>query len=241
MGFYDWELAKRIECSSDEIRELFPLVSQMTDLAQRARSEGLLCLEDDMSAYESSLLRDGIQLIVDGTDPDFVRSILEKSILANGNTGRELRSELIVMEGVLSIQAADNPRIVRMLLSAFLTPLNDEYMAEAVFTKEDTLIEIAERGPISGYTSLLENLTNFNDRAIQKILRETDNTLLVRAMYGASSQIVNRLLANCSSRAARLILEDMEFMGEISETECHNAQQEILAIIEMLKDQGEIL
>jgi chemotaxis protein MotA len=49
-------------------------------LAEEARREGLLYLENRLEEIQDSFLRKGIQLVVDGTDPDLVRNILEVEI-----------------------------------------------------------------------------------------------------------------------------------------------------------------
>ena len=43
-------------------------------LAERARREGLLALEEETPKIENHLLRKGVMLVVDGTDPDLVRA-----------------------------------------------------------------------------------------------------------------------------------------------------------------------
>ena len=53
------------------------LIDQLVALAEKARREGLLAMEEEAAQIEDSFLRKGIQLIVDGTDPDLVRSVLE--------------------------------------------------------------------------------------------------------------------------------------------------------------------
>lgn len=45
-------------------------------LAERARREGLLALEEELPKIENQLLRKGVMLVVDGTDPDLVRGVL---------------------------------------------------------------------------------------------------------------------------------------------------------------------
>lgn len=52
------------------------LISQLVGFADRARKEGLLALEDSMDAIEDEFMRKGLQLVVDGTDPEIVKSIL---------------------------------------------------------------------------------------------------------------------------------------------------------------------
>lgn len=56
------------------------LIVTLTGFAEKARREGLLCLERETTAIDDEFLRQGIQLVVDGTDPALVRDILETQI-----------------------------------------------------------------------------------------------------------------------------------------------------------------
>jgi chemotaxis protein MotA len=55
-------------------------IAQMVKLAERARRDGLLALEDDLSEIDDEFTKKGLQLVVDGTDSDLVRSILQSEI-----------------------------------------------------------------------------------------------------------------------------------------------------------------
>jgi chemotaxis protein MotA len=55
-------------------------ITQMVRLAERARREGLLALEEDVSQIEDGFTRKGLQLVVDGTDSELVRGILQSEL-----------------------------------------------------------------------------------------------------------------------------------------------------------------
>jgi len=171
------------------------LIKTLVQFTQKARREGLLALEDEAASVEDAFLSKGVQLVVDGTDPELVRSILETelsflenrhrtgaamfetmaslapsfgmvgtligliqmmgtlddpekigpgmavalvttfygTILANlvftplagklkVRSAEEILLREVMIEGILSIQAGDNPRIVEEKLNAFLAP-----------------------------------------------------------------------------------------------------------------------
>lgn len=171
------------------------LVELLVGLAERARREGLLALESELSRIEDRFVRSGVMLVVDGSDPETVREILETDleamerrheagygmleamggyaptmgiigtvmglvhVLGNlsdpeslgpaiaaafiatlygvasanlvwlplaGKLKVKSRAELAVRElalqGILSVQAGDNPRLVREKLTAHLAP-----------------------------------------------------------------------------------------------------------------------
>jgi len=56
------------------------LISTLCGFAEKARREGLLSLERETASIDDEFVRQGIQLVVDGTDPALVRDILETQI-----------------------------------------------------------------------------------------------------------------------------------------------------------------
>lgn len=170
-------------------------ITEILNLANVARKEGLLSLEEAANGLEDEFLKKGIMLVVDGTDPELVRAIMETeldciemrhkknvsfwdtlasmgpawgmigtlvglinmlkklsdpsalgpqmaialittfygSVLANwlatpisnklkANNEAEYRIKVIMIEGLLSIQAGENPRVIAEKLKSFLAP-----------------------------------------------------------------------------------------------------------------------
>lgn len=65
---------KRVEIQTDQMSR------QILELSDTARKEGLLSLEEKSHEIENDFLGKGIRLIVDGTDPELVRDILENEL-----------------------------------------------------------------------------------------------------------------------------------------------------------------
>lgn len=65
-------------------------IDTIVSLADRARREGLLALEDDARKIEDPFLRDGLRAAIDGTDPEDLRVILEDRIGAKRKADRVL-------------------------------------------------------------------------------------------------------------------------------------------------------
>ena len=57
-------------------------VAVVVELAERARREGLLVLEEAAKTIDDPFLKKGIELAVDGTDPEELREILEAEVSA---------------------------------------------------------------------------------------------------------------------------------------------------------------
>jgi chemotaxis protein MotA len=55
-------------------------VDRLVGFAERARREGLLALDDEVERIDDPIVRKGMQLVVDGTDPELVREILEAEL-----------------------------------------------------------------------------------------------------------------------------------------------------------------
>ena len=171
------------------------MIMKIIELSNVARKEGLLALEEVSGDLEDPFLKKGILLVVDGTDPELVRAIMESdmvntaerhkknmdfwsdlgamgpawgmigtliglvlmlqnmsdassigpsmavalittfygSLLANWictptqsklkvNDGEEMMVKEIMVEGLLSIQAGENPRVIEEKLKTFLAP-----------------------------------------------------------------------------------------------------------------------
>ncbi|MEA2450520.1 MAG: chemotaxis protein MotA [Thermoleophilaceae bacterium] len=60
--------------------DLSAQLETLVGFAERARREGLLALDDEVAELDDAFTRKGLQLVVDGTDPELVREILENEI-----------------------------------------------------------------------------------------------------------------------------------------------------------------
>ena len=172
------------------------LISKLMDLSNKARREGILALEDGLDDLDDAFMRNGLRLVVDGTDGAVIRTIMENemsqcearhmewvniinqwagfapgfgmmgtvlgligmlnnledksslgpnmavalittlygSMMANwiltpmgqnliAQNSMEMRSKEMVIEGVLAIQAGENPRIMGQKLLTYLDPV----------------------------------------------------------------------------------------------------------------------
>ena len=58
------------------------MIRKIIDLSNVARKEGLLSLEEAASDMDDAFLKKGILLMVDGTDPELVRAIMETELVS---------------------------------------------------------------------------------------------------------------------------------------------------------------
>ncbi|EQA64742.1 flagellar motor switch protein FliG [Leptospira alexanderi] len=88
---------------------------------------------------------------------------------------------------------------------------------------------------------VFEDIVLLDDRAIQKVMREVDNSDLAKALKSVDTEVQEKIFKNMSKRAANLLREDMDFMGPIRIKDVEDAQQKIVNIIRKLEDAGEIV
>ena len=88
---------------------------------------------------------------------------------------------------------------------------------------------------------VFEDILSLDDRAIQRVLRDVDNSDLALALKGATEEVQNVILNNLSKRLAVMIKEDMEYMGPVLIKDVEEAQQKIVNIIIKLEDSAEIV
>ena len=88
---------------------------------------------------------------------------------------------------------------------------------------------------------VFEDILLLDDKAIQRVLRDVENSDLALALKGSNEQVQNAIFNNLSKRLAAMIKEDMEFMGPVRMKDVEEAQQKIVNLIRKLEDSGEII
>ncbi|MDR1893276.1 MAG: motility protein A [Spirochaetales bacterium] len=185
------------------------IIGVLVRFSEKARREGLLALEDELEALENEFMKKGIQFVVDGTDPEVIKTMLYTELnqlqsrhgemitffgnwssmgpaygmigtlvgliamLANLSDSASLGSGMalalittlygsllsnffltpikfkledrdaeetlvleIVIEGILSIQSGDNPRILESKLLSYLAPSKREGIRAEIGSSE---------------------------------------------------------------------------------------------------------
>ena len=88
---------------------------------------------------------------------------------------------------------------------------------------------------------VFEDILSLDDKSIQRVLREVDNSELAMALKGSNEEVQNVIFKNLSTRLAAMIKEDIEFMGPVRMKDVEEAQQKIVGVIRKLEDAGEIV
>src|SRR5699024_5049834 len=62
--------------------DMYELIENFSTWAEQSRREGLLSLESTMDEIEDPFLNSGLQMAIDGQNPDFIRDVLLEKIEA---------------------------------------------------------------------------------------------------------------------------------------------------------------
>lgn len=99
--------------------------------------------------------------------------------------------------------------------------------------------ESAER--VKSLMFTFEDLTRIDSQGIQLLLRNIDKDKLAVALKGASDTLKDLFFNNMSTRAGKIVKEDMDAMGPVRMREVEEAQQYIVAAAKDLAASGEIV
>lgn len=111
---------------------------------------------------------------------------------------------------------------------------------------EDIIMETIEEehaemaNEIRDMMFVFEDLNKVDDRGMREILKKVENQQLVLAMKTASEEMKQKIMGNLSSRAAEMLMEDLEVMGPVRLAEVEEAQQAIIRAAKELEADGTI-
>jgi len=88
---------------------------------------------------------------------------------------------------------------------------------------------------------VFEDIVFVDDKGIQELLKNVDNTKLVTALKTAPDDVKTKLFKNMSNRAATLLKEDLDVMGPTKVSDVEKAQQEIVQQLKDLEAKGKVL
>jgi flagellar motor switch protein FliG len=109
---------------------------------------------------------------------------------------------------------------------------------------EDTIMEAIEEesaemaNDIRQQMFVFEDLVSVDDRGMREILKKVESSQLVLAMKTATEEMKQKITGNLSSRAAEMLLEDLEVMGPVRLSEVEEAQQAIIRAAKELEVEG---
>lgn len=115
----------------------------------------------------------------------------------------------------------------------------DKGRDEAILTEiEDQDEDLAEN--VRNLMFVFEDLMFVNARGIQALLKEVERDNLVMAMKAADDGLKDHIFKNLSSRAAELIMDDMDQKGPVRLSEVESAQSEIMKTALTMVQEGRL-
>ncbi len=113
-------------------------------------------------------------------------------------------------------------------------------------TEKNILQNLEEEDPdlaeqIRRLMFVFEDVILVNDKGVQAMLKEIDNSTLALALKTASEELKKKIFDNMSERAALLIQEEMEYMGPVRISDVEAAQRNIVDTIRRLEEAGEAI
>jgi flagellar motor switch protein FliG len=87
---------------------------------------------------------------------------------------------------------------------------------------------------------VFEDIARFSDKDIQSVLKNVETSQWAMALKGASDALKDKILRNMSERASETLREEMDYLGPAKRSVVEAKQQEIVDVIRMLEDRGEI-
>ncbi len=161
--------------------------------------------------------------MMDRTSPDVIKeveSVLERKLASLANQDYTIVGGVDAIVNILNTVDRSTEKHIMESLEVEEPELADE-IRKKMFVFEDILL--------------------LDDRAIQRVLRDVENSDLAIALKGSNEEVKGAILKNLSKRLAAMIEEDMEFMGPVRMKDVEEAQQKIVAVIRKLEDSAEIV
>ena len=240
---YDWQFSQKSKCSDREKHQCMKLVADLVNLSKMARRNGLLSLIQVADQSSLFLLNKGLQLVVDGANPQVVRNVMESYIISGDYLGKDLLERCIVLEGVTAIQQGLHPKMTREFLLSFLGEDNYEiYQKEFEGGNQDSvesyLKEIEDMPALSSKGSRLDQfILNLDDDTLEKFLMEINTGDLAKSLKGMGGQAQRRIFNNLSKKAASALKDSLEDLDSMDDAELAEIQERVLEIITDLQAQ----
>ncbi|TCS82936.1 flagellar motor switch protein FliG [Tepidibacillus fermentans] len=88
---------------------------------------------------------------------------------------------------------------------------------------------------------VFEDIVKLDNRSIQRVIRDVENSDLQLALKIASEDVREAIFRNMSKRMVETFKEEMEYMGPVRLRDVEEAQSRIVGIIRRLEEAGEII
>lgn len=246
--------------ANTDITKVYDAIVLVCRMSFLGRKEGLLALEEEFSNREKyPVLRDYVMLVVDGTDPVLVTEITTNDYWARKLTGNDALIQYIYIRGTLMVQEGRNPLVIEEMLESLLPP---EYRIKCKMHVErhrnewDRInmqriletykmwkpIKVLDEENLAVMKEAVDLLMSCDDRSIQRILRDIDNSDLVCFLAGFKDEVHEKILNNMSQRLREMIIMDLMHASRyVRGDDVAKVAEKISKLIRRLEDCGDII
>ena len=173
------------------------VIVEIIQLANIARKEGLLSLEEYAEKLDDDFLKKGIMLIVDGTDPDLVRNIMETELIfleerhSEGQSIFETMGTYAPAFGMIGtliglinmLKVLDDPNAIGPSMSvALVTTFYGSMLANVVFLPLAQKLKIRSNSEILVKELMVEGLLSIQAGENPRIIEEKLKTFIPPSM-----------------------------------------------------------
>ncbi|MBZ4663092.1 MAG: motility protein [Caloramator sp.] len=169
------------------------LIITFVELSKKARRNGLLSLEDEISKIEDEFLKQGIQMVVDGLEPETIKDILELEI---GEMEKRHQSGIAVLKTWASLapafgmigtligliqmlsQLQDQSKLGPAMAVSLITSFYGALMANLVFTPLANKLELKSEIESNRREMMLEGILTIQSGVNPRILEDKLKTYL---------------------------------------------------------------
>jgi chemotaxis protein MotA len=164
------------------------LIETLVEKSEKARRDGLLALDDETEELKDEFLKKGIQLVVDGTEPELVKDIMYKEldkleerhaksrdmydILATLAPAFGLLGTLIGLIGMLSQLGGDKTAIGAGMSVALITTLYGSFLANFLYIPLSKKLENRSTDEVLEKEIMLEGTLSIQSGENPRILRQ---------------------------------------------------------------------
>lgn len=156
------------------------------------------------------------------TSPEFIQMV-EAS----------LKNRMVSLFGQQSDQVGGVPLVAQILNVA--DRATSKNILDTIGQDSEELVEEIQR-----LMFVFDDIAKLDDKSIQAVLKEVDNSQWAMALKGASPEIREKILGNLSKRAAENLEEEMGYLGPVRVSDVEAVQQEIVDTVRRLEEAGTI-
>lgn len=168
-----------------KLQDTGELIDQIVGFAEQARKEGLLALEEQAGSITNPFFRQGLQLAIDGADPDMVSEVMEsdvKAMTARHKQGSKMVTSIGIFTPTFGIIGAviglihtmeqlDNPAALgHGIAGAFTATFWGVLLANGVFLPLGNKLSVMSAAEIAQKRLIMEGVLSIQSGANPRLL-----------------------------------------------------------------------